>query len=145
MMAAAAGSLAGHGTHDGGYGAGETSHMLEAEDGGGASMYPATGAAGIGAAGGAAMMASNSKSSRFSEEQPFTSDEASRMADAFRNALRNPEFAPGMGGESSGADGESPGEGGTSRASALLREELAAEGKDLRDVGDRKKPTWHEE
>ncbi|KAJ1025117.1 hypothetical protein NDA16_002623 [Ustilago loliicola] len=145
MMAAAAGSLAGHGTNDAGYGAGETSHMLEAEDGGGASMYPAAGAAGIGAAGGAAMMASNSKSSRFSEEQPFTSDEASRMADAFRNALRNPEFAPGMGGESSGADGESPNEGGTSRASALLREELAAEGKDLRDVGDRKKPTWHEE
>lgn len=124
--------------------------MLEAEDGGGASMYPAAGAAGVGAGGvgaggGAAMMASNSKSSRFSEEQPFTSDEASRMADAFRNALRNPEFAPGIGGESSGADGESPGEGGTSRASALLREELAAEGKDLRDVGDRKKPTWHEE
>ncbi|KAJ1022393.1 hypothetical protein NDA13_005301 [Ustilago tritici] len=145
MMAAVAGSLAGHGIHDGGYGAGETSHMLEAEDGGGTSMYPAAGAAGVGAADGAAMMASNSKSSRFSEEQPFTSDEASRMADAFRNALRNPEFAPGMGGESSGADGESPGEGETSRASALLREELAAEGKDLRDVGDRKKPTWHEE
>ncbi len=68
------------------------------------------------------------------------------MADAFRNALRNPEFAPGMGGESSGADTESPNEnGGGSRASALLREELAAEGKDLRDVGDRKRPTWHEE
>lgn len=92
-------------------------------------------------------MASHSRSSRYSEDQPFTSDEASRMADAFRNALRNPEFAPGMGGgESSGADGDSPNEnGGGSRASALLREELAAEGKDLRSVGDRKKPTWHQE
>ena len=109
-------------------------------------MFPGATAASAGAAGGAAMMASNSKSSRYSDDQPFTSDEASRMADAFRNALRNPEFAPGMGGESSGADTESPNEnGGGSHASALLREELAAEGKDLRDVGDRKRPTWHEE
>ena len=140
MMAAAAGSLAGRSLQDGGYG-GETSHMLEADhDGLGA------GAAGVGAAGGAAMMASNSKSSRYSDDQPFSSDEASRMADAFRNALRNPEFAPVLGGESSGADGDSPNEGpGASRASELLREELAAEGKDLRDVGDRKKPTWHQE
>ena len=38
-----------------------------------------------------------------------------------------------------------PAPGGGSRASALLREELAAEGKDLRSVGDRKKPTWHPE
>lgn len=145
MMAAAAGSLAGRSLHDGAYG-GETSHMLETEEGGGASMFPGATAASAGAAGGAAMMASNSKSSRYSDDQPFTSDEASRMADAFRNALRNPEFAPGMGGESSGADTESPNEnGGGSRASALLREELAAEGKDLRDVGDRKRPTWHEE
>lgn len=144
MMAAAAGSLAGRSLNDGGYG-GETSHMLEA-DHDGPIAAGAAGAARVGAAGGAAMMASNSKSSRYSDDQPFTSDEASRMADAFRNALRNPEFAPALGGESSGADGDSPNEGGGgSRASALLREELAAEGKDLRDVGDRKKPTWHQE
>ncbi len=92
------------------------------------------------------MMANYSRSSKHSDEQPFTSDEASRMADAFRNALRRPEFAQGMTGESSAPEGESPNEtGGGSRASALLREELASEGKDLRSVGDRKKPTWHEE
>lgn len=141
MMAAAAGSMAGQSTNDHGY-AGETTQMLEAEDGGPASL----GAAAAGGAGGAAMMANYSRSSKHSDEQPFTSDEASRMADAFRNALRRPEFAQGMTGESSGAEGESPNEtGGGSRASALLREELASEGKDLRSVGDRKKPTWHEE
>nr|CDI55201.1 putative protein (N-terminal fragment) [Melanopsichium pennsylvanicum 4] len=153
MMAAAAGSLAGRSlnNNDAGY-AGETSHMLEGEEalgaGAGAGGAGAGAGAGLGAVGGAAMIASHSRSSRYSEEQPFTSDEASRMADAFRNALRNPEFAPALGGESSGADGESPNEGeggGGSRASMLLREELAAEGKDLRSVGDRKKPTWHEE
>ncbi|SJX64789.1 uncharacterized protein SRS1_15212 [Sporisorium reilianum f. sp. reilianum] len=143
IMAAAASSLAGRSLTDGGH-PGETSHMLEAENGGLVSAAGA-GAAGAGAGAGAAMMASHSRSSRYSDEQPFTSDEASRMADAFRNALRNPEFAPG-GAESSGADGDSPNEnGGGSRASALLREELAAEGKDLRSVGDRKKPTWHQE
>lgn len=142
MMAAATGSMAGRSLNDGGYG-GETSHMLEADNDAG---LVGAGAAGLGASGGAAMMASHSKSSRYSDDQPFTSDEASRMADAFRNALRNPEFAPVLGGESSGADGDSPNEAnGGSRASMLLREELAAEGKDLRDVGDRKKPTWHTE
>ncbi|EST09290.2 hypothetical protein PSEUBRA_000878 [Kalmanozyma brasiliensis GHG001] len=139
MMAAAAGSMAGQGTTDHGY-AGETTQMLETEDGGAASLGPPA------AIGGAAMMAGHSAASRQSDEQPFTSDEASRMADAFRNALRRPEFAGGMTGDSSGAEGESPNEmPGGSRASALLREELASEGKDLRSVGDRKKPTLHDE
>lgn len=142
MMAAAAGSLAGRSFNEGGTYAGETSQMLEQEDAGAVALGAAAGAG----AGGAAMAATNSRASRYSDEQPFTSDEASRMADAFRNALRKPEFAPAMGGESSPADGESPNEvAGGSRASMLLREELAAEGKDLRDVGDRKKPTWHQE
>ncbi|PWZ00377.1 hypothetical protein BCV70DRAFT_188615 [Testicularia cyperi] len=158
MMAAAAGSLAGGASTDAGH-VGETSHMLgDSEEGGyaGGGGSGGAGAAGIGAGvaagagGGAAMMASASRSSKYSEEQPFTSDEASRMADAFRNALRNPSFAPALG-ESSGAEADSPNEDtnpettSNIRASALLREELAAEGKDLRSVEERKRPTWHQE
>lgn len=83
---------------------------------------------------------------RYSDDQPFTTDEASRMADAFRNALRNPEFLPG---QSSVDEGESPSEDTNTaetshkRASTLLRDELAAEGKDLQNVGHRKTATLH--
>ncbi|PWN50857.1 hypothetical protein IE53DRAFT_379414 [Violaceomyces palustris] len=154
MMAAAvgpaAGSLAGASTEEGANMT-ETSAMLG--DAAGTGTGAAVGAgAGFIAAGGVRSLGSSSRHRPSADEDaaahPFTSDEATRMADAFRNALRKPEFAP-SGFRESGideGDGESPmeGSGGSpGPASELLREELASEGKDLRDVGDRKKPTWH--
>ena len=99
--------------------------------------------------GGAATRSSN-------ESHPFSSDEATRMADAFRNALRKPEFA----GTALSSDQNSPNEheietdahfdeaapaestGPTPRE--LIRNELASEGKDLRSVG-RGRPKVHGE
>lgn len=83
---------------------------------------------------------------RYSDDQPFTTDEASRMADAFRNALRNPEFAsePSSAGDDRGPSQDTnAGRTSHNRMSTLLRDELAAEGKDLQDVGHRKTATWH--
>ncbi|KAN0064332.1 hypothetical protein ACQY0O_002527 [Thecaphora frezii] len=146
MMAAAAGSLAGAST-DAGHTT-EASHMLHDDHGSNIGAGCSAGAGAGYAAGGAA----RTRSLQSEDSHLFTSDEATRMADAFRNALRRPDFAPSGFGESSGgeASGESPMEdtlegGQSSRVSALLREELAAEGKDLQSVGDRRKATWHEE
>ncbi|KAK0563873.1 hypothetical protein OC844_001999 [Tilletia horrida] len=130
-------------------------------------------AAGGAAAGGAAVGAGAlpvARSVRSSgDSHLFSSEEASRMADAFRNALRKPEFTAGgafgataemespreedaespaaddRGSPIAGALGDAGRDSPTKVAPALLKQELASEGKDLRRVGDRKKAQFHEE
>lgn len=89
---------------------------------------------------------------------PFSSDEASRMAEAFRAALRKPGFgavtAAGAGaGAAAAASGDrspagpvsSSGESTTTgeHSETLLRNELASEGRDLRRVQDRRHADYH--
>lgn len=146
MMAAAAGpaagsSLVGGGsTIDGGHEGGPDAErgMLGAGLGGAA-------AGGIIGAGAMRSSRSSHRVDEDDESHPFTSDEATRMADAFRNALRKPEFANDFGSASQPSPDEGNGNGspGEEGGAALLREELASEGKDLRDVGERRKATWH--
>ncbi|PWN89221.1 hypothetical protein FA10DRAFT_138582 [Acaromyces ingoldii] len=144
----------GQGSH-----AGSDTPMMAGVAGGGSDegdddMMREVGVAGAGAAAGAA--ASRGREA----DTPFSSNEASRMAEAFRAALRRPQFfgggsgtsaqqdegtSPGNDSSGSGGNQSSPGEGLSARDSiatgALLRDELAAEGHDLRYVGDRRKPT----
>lgn len=73
--------------------------------------------------------------SRGSEAAPFSTSDAAVMADAFRTALRKPNF-----GDRPLEEGESPDEpGGTNHPGPsrheLLARELAEEGKDIRSVG----------
>ncbi|CAO1628835.1 unnamed protein product [Parajaminaea phylloscopi] len=93
------------------------------------------------------------------EPSPFSTDEASRMAAAFRAALRKPGF--GQSGvaaarDTTGTDaasgsstsaGLTPSSGentsGAEPGQALLRDELASEGRDLRRVEDRRHADFH--
>lgn len=90
-------------------------------------------------------------------KSPFSFDEASRMADAFRAALRKPVF--GMGALAGSPNTSSPSSdappprnsgAGTRDASAgtpreaLLRNELANEGRDLRSVDDQRQAGFHD-
>jgi hypothetical protein len=65
-----------------------------------------------------------------SESAPFSGADAAIMADAFRKALRKPEF-PGGGVE----EGDTPESAKERREAELLGAELAQEGRDLRSVG----------
>ncbi|KAL9931462.1 hypothetical protein V8E36_009627 [Tilletia maclaganii] len=163
---------------DEGLGSAHSAHNFSPSGGHGSSIGYAS-AAGVGAGAGilgSAAQLPTARSVRSSgDSHLFSSEEATRMADAFRNALRKPEFTAG-GAYPGGAelpspreddgDGESPGVdtgsplagamgevGRESRsdsapakvAPALLKQELASEGKDLRQVGDRKKAQYHED
>lgn len=66
--------------------------------------------------------------SRGSEAAPFSGADAAVMADAFRTALRKPNFA-----DQPVEEGESPDEPGGHHAE-LLNRELAEEGRDIRSV-----------
>ncbi|CAD6933238.1 unnamed protein product [Tilletia laevis] len=139
---------------------------------GSAALAAEAGAAGAasGAAGTGYLQSSRSFRSS-GDSHLFSSEEASRMADAFRNALRKPEFTAGGGfgasvdmespreedGDTPGADDDEHGSpitgplGSSGQQSspakvapALLKQELASEGKDLRQVGDRKKAQYHD-
>jgi len=64
-----------------------------------------------------------------STETPFSGADAAIMADAFRKALRKPDFAGGP-----IEEGDSP-EGQEQKEHQLLSRELAEEGRDIRSVG----------
>ncbi|KAK0550911.1 hypothetical protein OC846_003481 [Tilletia horrida] len=164
------------GPHDSTVGFGSAAEGLAAGAGAGAAAAAAAGAAA--AATGTASSKDGDRSGYLptarsvrssGDSHLFSSEEASRMADAFRNALRKPEFSA-AGGFGPGAEMESPREeedspgvedqgsplagamGGVGNESsparvapALLKQELASEGKDLRRVGDRKKAQLHED
>ncbi|KAH9927055.1 hypothetical protein B0H21DRAFT_135448 [Amylocystis lapponica] len=69
--------------------------------------------------------------SRTSDAAPFSGADAAIMADAFRQALRKPDFA-----ERPTEDGNTPEDGsGEERPAILLSQELAEEGRDIRSVG----------
>lgn len=61
------------------------------------------------------------------DQGPFSGADAAIMADAFRKALRKPDFA-----EQPVEEGESPPE---QKDEALINRELAEEGRDIRSVG----------
>ena len=63
-----------------------------------------------------------------SSETPFSGADAAIMADAFRKALRKPDFAGPI------EEGDSP-EGQEQKEHQLLSRELAEEGRDIRSVG----------
>ena len=63
-----------------------------------------------------------------SETTPFSGADAAIMADAFRKALRKPDFAGPI------EEGDSP-EGQEQKEHQLLSRELAEEGRDIRSVG----------
>lgn len=63
-----------------------------------------------------------------SSETPFSGADAAIMADAFRKALRKPDFAGPI------EEGDSP-EGQEQKDNRLLSRELAEEGRDIRSVG----------
>lgn len=65
-----------------------------------------------------------------SESAPFSGADAAIMADAFRKALRKPEFPAGA-----PEEGETPDSQKEQREAELLGAELAQEGRDLRSVG----------
>ncbi|CAL1713061.1 unnamed protein product [Somion occarium] len=68
--------------------------------------------------------------SRVSEAAPFSGADAAVMADAFRTALRKPNFA-----DQPVEEGESPDEGDTHpKPTELINRELAEEGRDIRSV-----------
>ena len=62
-------------------------------------------------------------------DTPFSGADAAVMAEAFRKALRKPDFA-----DRPVEEGESP-EGHTDEPPELLNRELAEEGRDIRSVG----------
>ena len=63
-----------------------------------------------------------------SSETPFSGADAAIMADAFRKALRKPDFAGPI------EEGDSP-ESQEQKDNQLLSRELAEEGRDIRSVG----------
>ena len=60
----------------------------------------------------------------------ISTNEAAYMADAFRKALRRPDFTDGP-----QEEGESPENNGVQTEQQLLKSELAGEGRDIRSVG----------
>ncbi|UZJ56739.1 hypothetical protein CBS101457_006059 [Exobasidium rhododendri] len=84
-----------------------------------------------------------------SRDVPFTSDEASRMADRFRAMLRNPTFesandVDGVKRRLTSTSQSSQSSPQATAASELMREELEAQGHDLRQVQERRKPEVHD-
>lgn len=110
--------------------------------------------------------ASSSAAHERSSGEGLTSSEVWRIANAFRSALRKPQFNPlarvsvsqsdehtmhNEGPSQAAAENEEPGadqslidESREWPAQALLREELEGEGRQLRSVEERKKPELHE-
>lgn len=155
-------------------GADGNASLLDHADGGSYASHDGAAATGVGAGAGAAVAAGASssrrprpsdRSSQTEEESPFSTDEASRMAEAFRAALRKPAFAlglGGLGGSSNGNGSSSPpshtgdsgatagdrssttNAGGNGPSDALLRDELASEGREMRSVDDRRRPSLHQ-
>jgi len=78
----------------------------------------------VGSPGDGASMASRSGSG--GDTGPFSGADAAIMADAFRKALRKPDFA----GQPAVEEGDSSDKDG-----ALISKELAEEGRDIRSVG----------
>ncbi|TBU31860.1 hypothetical protein BD311DRAFT_818724 [Dichomitus squalens] len=68
--------------------------------------------------------------SRTSDTGPFSGADAAIMANAFRQALRKPDFA-----DTPVEEGESPDEPPQPSRAELLSQELAEEGRDIRSVG----------
>ncbi|KAI0300185.1 hypothetical protein BC826DRAFT_905704, partial [Russula brevipes] len=64
-----------------------------------------------------------------SNETPFSGADAAIMADAFRKALRKPDFAGGTIEEGDSPDSQEP------KEQQILSRELAEEGRDIRSVG----------
>lgn len=75
--------------------------------------------------------------SRVSDAALFSGADAAVMADAFRAALRKPNFAgrPVEEGESPDSDPNNPGGNTEAVEPGLLNRELAEEGRDIRSVG----------
>ena len=70
------------------------------------------------------------KSSVHSKDPMISTHEAAYMADAFRKALRRPDFA-----DRPPEEGESPENNAVQTEEQLLKSELAGEGRDIRSVG----------
>lgn len=91
----------------------------------------------------AARIEENSK-----QDVPFSSNQASLMADAFRAALRQPAFSreedEGVGRSTDDSGGNASHTPDNEKGAELLREELKAEGHDLQSVADRKTPELHD-
>ena len=64
-----------------------------------------------------------------STDTPFSGADAAIMADAFRKALRKPDFAGGTIEEGDSPESQEP------KEHQLLSRELAEEGRDIRSVG----------
>ncbi|KAJ8606854.1 hypothetical protein MRB53_040664 [Persea americana] len=100
----------------------------------------------VGTSDGAALERSADIERNQQQDLPFSHNEASRMADAFRAALREPSFT------NNDASDElarrktliSINEEDPSPAALLMRDELKAGGQDLRQVQERRKPEIHE-
>ena len=73
--------------------------------------------------------------SRVSEAALFSGADAAVMADAFRAALRKPNFAGRPVEEGDSPETENEVGGANAEASGLLDRELAEEGRDIRSVG----------
>jgi len=73
--------------------------------------------------------------SRGSEAAPFSTSDAAVMADAFRTALRKPNFENRPDEEGESPDDHNGAGPGTPSRNFLLTRELAEEGKDIRSVG----------
>ncbi|KZT11853.1 uncharacterized protein LAESUDRAFT_808813 [Laetiporus sulphureus 93-53] len=122
------------------------SPMMANAAAGATAQSPLLGAAVLGAAGGAGAAETGEGShravsptdghdgastfSRQSDTGLFSGADAAIMAQAFRTALRKPEF-----GDRPDEEGESPESDASDHAGALLGHELAEEGRDIRSVG----------
>lgn len=88
------------------------------------------GASPFAAAGAGMAVRSNDGTESVSDAGPFSGQDAAIMADAFRKALRKPDF-----GDRPMEEGESPDTGDTAaKPDPVLRRELAEEGRDIRSV-----------
>lgn len=98
---------------------------------------------------GAAVVGRSVSTERQEQDIPFSSNEASRMAEAFRAALREPSFASGALEDEDATQKrtlshEDDGGVGNAAANDIIREELRAEGHDLHQVGERRRPEVHD-
>lgn len=99
-------------------------------------LAPSSAAAMGGAAGGAYVGdkhgdGASTISRAHSESAPFSGADAAIMADAFRKALRKPDFAGGLGHPE---EGDTPESAKERHEAELLSRELAEEGRDIRSV-----------
>ncbi|TFK82164.1 hypothetical protein K466DRAFT_311763 [Polyporus arcularius HHB13444] len=127
---------------------GSSTPMMANADAGGGPQSPVIGSAVLGAGAGAAAgygagayshrrsstggdgHDGASMTSRTSDAGPFSGADAAIMANAFRQALRKPDFA-----DRPVEEGDSPDEQNTQGHAELISQELAEEGRDIRSVG----------